>query len=399
MRVTGLAKFGVYAAITGAVAMACASLGACEDEHRRSTPSEGGSGSCQAGAGVFPAGDCDPSDNKCVQDPAGTCAIDTTTCGDISCLPMAKNTGNVLDFRMRRLNIISPPSLTYAINPTLQTAIIDSAVDLKAKQCGEVGKGTFSWLLRLDKDKKTLTTGGAPPSADPFGAGYCFYNHTVTVGTTPLAVKPVTVALDPSSTDTKFATLSIPKLYVPIFLDTAGSAVIILPLTNPVIKDLTVSQDGNCIGSLNPVALAKDCTDVFSDCSKWHTAGSLGGFMTLKEADTVFIKELNQSLCVVLTQTAPATKCADASGNITQKGDFCSTTGQAGGCQDSFWLSATFAAAAIKINDGATTPTCQGGADVDAGPDSGPDTGTDTGAPDTGTDAGTDAPADASDAG
>ncbi len=397
MRVTGLAKFGFYAAITSAVAVAGASIGACEDEHRRSTPSEGGSGSCQAGAGVFPAGNCDPSDNKCEKDPAGTCAIDTTKCGDISCLPMANNTGSVLDFRMRRLNIISPPSLTYAVNPTLQTAIIDSAVDLKAKQCGEVGKGTFSWLLRVDKAKKTLTTGGAPPSADPFGAGYCFYNHTVTVGTTPLAVKPVTVDLDPTSTDTTFVTKAIPKLFVPIFLDTAGTAVIILPLSNPIIKDLTISANGNCIGSLNPVALAKDCTDVFSDCSKWHTAGALGGYMSLEEADSVFIKELNQSLCVVLTQTAPLTKCdRDGAGLVKAKGDYCSKTNKPGDCQDSFWLSATFAASAIKINDGATTPTCQGLADPDAGQDSGSDTGTDTG---TGTDAGTDAPADAADAG
>ncbi len=404
MRVTGLAKFGAkfgVAAVIGGVAVVSASLGACEDEHRRSTATVGCLGTCCAGPGEFPASDCDPSSNACVQDTAGACAIDNTKCGAGSCLPLASNSGNVLDFRFRRLNIISPPSLTYSVNPTLQTAVIDSAVDLKAKQCGEVGKGTFSWLLRIDKAAKTLTTGGAPPSTDPFNAGYCFYNHTVNVGGTPIAVKQVTVGLDPSSTDTVFTSLSIPKLFVPIFLDATGSSVIILPLSNPVIKNLTVSDNGNCVGSLNTVALAKDCTDVFSDCSKWHTAGSLGGYMSLEEADTVFIKELNQSLCVVLTQAAPLTKCArDPAGKVSAKGDFCSTTGKPGGCQDSFWLSATFAASAIKINDGSTTATCQGGADVDAGTDSGSDTGSggDTGS-DTGADAGSDAPADASDAG
>lgn len=398
MRVTGRAKLGWVVALAGGAAVVGVSafLGACEDEHRRSTPSDGVAGSCNGAPGTFPASDCDPSDNRCAQDPTGTCAIDNAKCGASTCLPMANNTGSVLDFRLRRLNIIAPPALTYGVNPTLQTAVINSAVDLKAKSCGEVGKGTFTWLLRIDKAAKTITTGGAPPSADPFGAGYCFYNHTVTVGTTPIAVKPVTVPLDPSSTDTKFTSTPLTKLFVPIFLDQAGTGVIILPLSNPVLKDVTVSENGNCVGALNPTALASDCTDVFSDCSKWKTAGSLGGYITLEEADTVFIKELNQSLCVVLTKTAPNLNCArDGAGKVAAKGDYCSKTNKAGDCQDSYWLSATFAAASIKINDGSTTPTCQGGADIDAGSDARAD----APAADTGADTGADAPADAPDAG
>jgi hypothetical protein len=373
MRVPGLVKFGLSASFAFASALGVSSfVGACDaDEHRRSTPSEGGAvGACAAGPGEFPPADCDPSDNKCAATPG--CSIDNNKCGAGTCLPMASNGSDVLDFRFRRINIIAPPSLTFAVNPTLQTAIIDHAVDLKAKECAELGTGTFSWLLRLDKKAKLLTTGGAPPPSDPFGQGYCFYNHPVTIGDagTTLNVKAVTSPLDPSSTDTVFNGTPLDKLYVPVFLDEKGTAVIILPLSKPVLKNVTVSENGNCIGALNRDALDKDCTDAFSDCSKWKTAGSLGAYITLEEADSVFIKELNQTLCVVLTQSAPNRQCArDGSNKVAAKGDYCSTSNKPGDCQDSYWLAATFAAAAVKINDGSTTPTCQANGVVDAGSD------------------------------
>jgi hypothetical protein len=414
MRVTGLATYGLSVATIAVGSFYLASMmGACDaDEHRRSTPSDsGGVGACSAQPGELPAADCDPSDNQC--ETAAKCAIDTAKCGDISCLPMAKNAGSVLDFRIRRLNIIAPPSLTYGINPTLQLTVINGGVDLHALTCGERGKGTFSWLLELDKTHKTIKTGGAPPVADPFSNGYCFYNHTVDVAGTNLPVQPVTVDVDPAaSTDTRFSSKPLPKLFVPIFLDAAGTSVIILPLNNTVFKDVSVSADGNCIGSLNPAALDTDCTDVFSMCSKWKTSGALGGYISLEEADTVQVQELQQSLCVVLTQTAPRQKCErDLAGKIKAQGDYCSTTQRPGDCRDSFWLAATFAASAVKINDGATTPVCQGGstpsdagidasdAETDAGIDAAADANIDAADATDAADAETDAPADASDAG
>jgi hypothetical protein len=226
------------------------------------------------------------------------------------------------------------------------------------------------------------------PSSDPFGAGFCFYNHVVSSGDAGalINVQPATVPFTGDG-DT-YETNPIDKLYVPIFLDEKGTAVIILPISKAVLKDVTITENGNCIGLLNTAALDKDCTDSFSDCSKWKTAGSLGGYITLEEADGVLIRELNQTLCVVLSKTAPNKKCErDSSNKITAKGDFCSTSNKAGDCGDSFWLAATFAAAAVKINDGSTTPACQAGSILDAG--------NDTGAVDSGSDAGIDAPTDA----
>ena len=103
--------------------------------------------------------------------------------------------------------------------------------------------------------------------------------------------------------------------------------------------------------------------------------------MTLEDADKVPLTVLPETLCVLLSSATGGGKsdaggCArDGQGNIIAKGDFCSTTNQAGGCADSFWLAATFAAAAVTINDGSNDPTCQGSGD--AGTDSGSDAGSD----------------------
>jgi hypothetical protein len=137
---------------------------------------------------------------------------------------------------------------------------------------------------------------------------------------------------------------------------------------------VTLSPDGNCIGSYNPIGAGAPtagsnpptCNDNNdSECVRWKTAGSLGGFITLKEAEGVNVKTLGKTLCVLLTKglsTTPDGKnCAtNPDGSIVAKGDFCSTTDSPGGCQDSYWLAATFAASAAKISSGASVPQCNG---------------------------------------
>src|SRR5262249_25111237 len=159
-------------------------------------------------------------------------------------LPMSTSnrTGAVLDFRMRRVNFIAPPSLTDAVNPVVQTAIVDRAMDLAAKQCGELGDGTFNWLLRIDTTAQTLETGGARSPSDPSGVGYCF---EAAAATTP-----------PTSASAGYATAApIPKLEVPIYLNAAGTAKLTLPLSSVVMSGVRVSADNDCIGSFNRAAL------------------------------------------------------------------------------------------------------------------------------------------------
>jgi hypothetical protein len=386
--------------IVGFSAAAGIALLMCESfEHRRSEPGSGGGGACTAPPGQFPQADCDPSDNSCS---GGQCSISDPKCGSPqTCLPLKQNTGSVLDFRLRRLNVIAPPPLTYASNYLIQSLVIDNAVDLAAKECGENGKGTFNWLFRLDKGNSRVTTGGAPPVTDPFNTGYCFFNHKVG----PLSVTQVTgpVHADPSGT---YSTEPIPKLLVPIFLDVEATQTIVLPLTNTVIRDVTISSDGSCIGSLNLLALDNSCADSYSDCSKWHTAGSIGAFITLEDADSVVIDLLHETLCVLLTGSgAPGNNgvqvCARSGGKIAATGDYCSSPAGPGGCADSYWLAATFAASAVKINDGTNDPRCSGipsasDAGADAPQDSPGDSPGDAPAPeDSAADAPSDSPADA----
>lgn len=356
-------------AVLGIVGVSALAFAACSSDNSTTTPAVkdagGGDSSvtpsavCDKTPGVYPDPTCDPA--TCPADAVnGGCVIDQAKCGSTStCLPMANNTGKtVLDFRLRRLNTVAPTTLV-----NIQSIVVTKNIDLNAPACGENGVGAFNWLLRLDTTANTLTTGGAPLSADPFGAGYCFYNHT----TNGIAIAPVTVPV--KKTGDVWSADPATKLNIPIFLNGDPNAIVVLPLSNAKIDNFSVSTDGNCIGAFNEKAFSdKTCEDDPTTCAKWLTHGNIGGFITLEDADKVNVADLSQTLCSILTgksnpnvDAGVSKPCLrDSSGAIVAKGDFCSTTNQAGGCADSYWLSATFAAAAVTINDGASTPaTCR----------------------------------------
>jgi hypothetical protein len=144
-------------------------------------------------------------------------------------------------------------------------------------------------------------------------------------------------------------------LNVPIFLTASNPTdPIILPIRGAQFQDVTLSSDGNCIGDINQAWYCygtSSCTDDdLNKCPKWYTGGSVGGYMTLEDADKIVIQTVGQSLCALLVQeTAP--HCTKA--ERTMGGDYCSTSQTsktAGGCSDSDWLAATFAASAVKIS-------------------------------------------------
>jgi hypothetical protein len=367
-------RIGLYFLGGLAACSASALIFACIEEHARPV-SEGGvstSIDCDGGgAGNFPAPNCDPSDNSCPSTGAG-CSIDQATCGDpATCLPLADNKGKpTYDLRLRRLFITAPASLGNAV---IQNTVVDKGIDLDSPSCGDHGNGAFSWIMRIDPTGNSITTGGAPPSPNPKTTGYCFYHYTIN----NIDVQPVTspITFDDAGA---FSTQPITLLNVPIFLSPdAGAAtasnIVILPLRNASIQHATVSQNGDCIGAFNQKALDTTCAVADpSSCSKWHTAGSLGGAITLEDADKVPLTILPETLCVLLSGSAKqdgGTGCArDSSNKIIAQGDYCSTTNKPGDCKDSFWLSATFAAAAVVINDGSSEPTC---GSTDGGADSG----------------------------
>lgn len=354
------------AGVLGLVVFACA-----DDPHRRTTPEQanaGSGGTCATKPGELPPPSCDDSDNDCQAQPG--CTIDEAHCGSKStCLPIGENKGkSVLDFRIRRLNIVTPPTLA---SDFIQNTIVGLNIDLDDKSCGELGKGLFTWILRVDKTQNRLLTGGAPPSHDPFGTGWCFAQFQV--GTNKVAPIDVPIQFDGDT----FKTLEPKDIKIPIFLGDDIASVVLLPISEARIENVTIGSDGDCIGSFNPDALDPQCYDDRKTCLKWRGGGSLGGYITLEDADTVKIRELNyKSLCSFLSGEQTLTCGRDASGKILYQGDYCAKDHTAGGCADSVWLAATFTASAAKIFDGSgTVPACSGES--------------------TGTDAGTDAPADA----
>jgi hypothetical protein len=342
------------------IALACS-----DDPHRRTSPEEamGGGGACAADPGKLPPPDCDNSDNSACAPNQG-CTIDEARCGSAStCLPLSDNKGkDVLDFRIRRLKIATPPALAGEF---IQNNIVTLNIDLAEKSCGEPGKGLFTWLLQVDKKNNTLVTGGSPPSSDPIGTGFCFARFNVG----PTKIEPITSKI--AFTGDTFRLTEPQKVKIPIFTDTGG--VIILPITDIQVESVTISDDGNCIGKVNPDALNAQCADG-ADCSKWRTAGAIAGYITLDEADDVFIDLLGKSLCAFFS--GDPVKCArDPQGKLVYQGDFCSKDKQPGSCADSMWLAATFAASAVKIFDGnGKVENCSGAiTQPDAGKDSSAD--------------------------
>jgi hypothetical protein len=360
---------------SAAIAALLALAEACSGLPHVPRPSAVSEGSCKTEPGGFPPPSCDDTHETCT---APMPACETAPCGG-PCLAMSDNTGKAADLRIRKLLITAPPQLRTNF---LQSAIIDQGVNLK-NACGEGGDGSFSWLIHFDTAGKVVVTGGAPPTPDPFGVGYCFVKEKIAA----LDVEPVTVAMTQNA-DGTWSSDVIPKLNVPIYVHGSASNVVILPLTNARVQNVSLSPDGNCIGRYNPLGVSVEdvggtCSDQdVSQCQRWHPAGSLGGLITLEEADGVFIQDVDKSLCVLLT-TAAATKeglCPrdPTTGKIAEHGDFCSLTNSPGGCMDSSWLAAAFAASAAKINDGSGDPACNGSG-VAPGPDAASDAGTDSG--------------------
>jgi hypothetical protein len=295
---------------------------------------------------------------------------------------MADNSGkSVVDLRIRKLNVLAPPALTQLY---FQQDIINQGINLRSA-CSDMGDGSFNWILRLDKGQNTLEMGGSPPVVDPFGVGYCFMNMTAN----GITVAPVTANAS-TSPDGNWQTDATDKLYLSTYIqgpgldipDAADSTnsnnLLILPIHMLRMRSVSLTPDGNCVGSYT--------TDP-STCQRWRTAGTLGGYVTLEEADGITVPLTLTSLCVLLTNNTPpadSKHCARTDGGIAALGDFCSLTNRPASdpqsvaitCADSYWFAATFAASAAKIGDGSTVPQCNGTMRaLDAGAGSGSDSG------------------------
>jgi hypothetical protein len=236
---------------------------------------------------------------------------------------------------------------TGIIANTLQGGILpnDSACNLR-------GAGTISWLLRFDTSAGTLETGGARASATPAGP-YTFDTETLNLGGTAFQVQPVTLSAPLSGSCTFDSAAG--DLMMPLFLNAAGSSVVLLPLHDLRLHSGRMTAEHDCIGRYDAEALspASSCQPDATHPA-FQTGATLDGLITLAEADTVLVTSVSQTLCVILsgnpsmygTQSGGITHC-----NGTFQGDWCAATNQAATstCSDAVHVSAKFAAQAVTI--------------------------------------------------
>lgn len=260
-----------------------------------------------------------------------------------------------MQFRLRSLYVATPEILSRDF---VQINVVTKNIDLKQAQCAELGTGSFNWLLEFDLANNVLRTGGAPPVNDPISDGYCFY-YGAPNGFAGGAIGPSTFTT--TREGNRFSTNTVEKFFVPIFINGNTKNVIVLPISDARFSEIEVSDDARCIGSFNARGIqSSNCVEDRERCQKWNTAGTIGGYVTLEDADSVFVELLDSSLCAVLTRDrGNDNRCRRENGKIAAPGDYCSTTKSPGGCQDSYWLAATFAASAVKIHDGAKVKECQ----------------------------------------
>jgi hypothetical protein len=222
--------------------------------------------------------------------------------------------------------------------------------------CNLNGSATLSWLLRFDVPTGTVEIGGAKPAPSPAGP-YSFVDEMLQQGQTTFHVQPVTVP-GPLTPNCGFVSEAA-DVILPIYLDAAGTQVVLLPLRGLQVGG-TTSADLDCIGTYNAQGL-----DPTNNClpdaqhPSFLPGGKLSGALRLEDADTVVVAVLNETLCVLLSgnpsmygmQNASGLLVCkrDANGHIVFQGDFCSTSGQPGGCADAMQVSAQFAAQAVKI--------------------------------------------------
>lgn len=330
--------------IFGLIPLAVLALGAaggCSSDEGGGSGGSGGAGG-SAGSG---AGPCWPKDEACyVAGPTGPGS---------ECLAKADNTGKTAwQGRLTSIQVTKPAKLAQQF---VQTTIIDNGVSLNQAACNEFGEGTFSWLFEFDSATNKLRTGGGLPISDP-KAGGCFVSLT----TTSLPVAPIEV--DVTIDGLNFSASNI-DVYVPIFLDPADtSKAIVLPLHGVEFAGSFNDDSHNCIGTFNGDALDPvDGCQAPPPMRAWNNGGSLKGYITIAEADQVFVEELGMTLCVYIAGatdwkgTEPDNNCATSAKWVAGErppGDWCSTTNQPAdaSCQDAWRLEGEFAAAAFGVS-------------------------------------------------
>ncbi|MBX3183966.1 MAG: hypothetical protein KIT72_00455 [Polyangiaceae bacterium] len=317
---------------------------ACSSDDGDNKGGNGGSGASGGSGGQV--GECVPT--------AAECYVDGPRGPGAECLAKHDNSSaNVWSGRFSYLKIEKPAALA---NQLVQNLVVDKGITLNQRACNEEGDGTFTWLLEFDPASGRLKTGGGQPITDP-KAGSCFV--TIPNSNPAIAVAPTEVDVDVTESGEFEATID--AVVVPIFLDVEMSKTILLPL-HQIAFSGSFSDDRNCIGRYNgdQFEISNTCKpDTTQGQTVWTTGGSLQGYITIEEAEAVYIDDLKASLCAQIAGSTwkgqPTGRCAETDAwqaGERPEGDWCAATNSpaTGACNDAWQLKAGFAASAMKVN-------------------------------------------------
>ncbi|MFO0569825.1 MAG: hypothetical protein U0263_29515 [Polyangiaceae bacterium] len=328
-------------------ALGLVSLSACGGDDGGGGGSGGSGGSGASGGSGGGSSACKPTDTSCfVAGPDGA-GNDCMAKADFSA-------ADVTQLRMTSHQVASPTALAA---PFVQDAIITKKSTLYEPKCNLDGSGQFNFLFQVDTVKKEVVLGGGVPQTllGPALDGTCWAEFKD--ATSGLEVKQYTA---PYTESEGTLTAELDSFVMPIYLEdkaTPESAVLV-PL-HKMKFSATLSADKNCVGRYAHETLDKGLLCQPGDGEfAWQKGGTYEGYVTVEEADQVMVVSLGETLCVVLSGDTAKWKGTNqdcktskgfASSGALPKGDWCSTTNSAGGCQDSWRLVIDFAAQAIDI--------------------------------------------------
>ncbi len=258
---------------------------------------------------------------------------------------------------MAELAVAEPSALAQGIMPVL----LDALFGPNLPQCGPIGGGDSSWLLRFDLAQNTLTMGGGFPPVKPTDP-YAFIDAAVIQGSHTYQVAPLTFGLAASGEG--LSTTTAQDLYLPMFFpgdadDLSGPEV--LPIHSLTATDIVVSPSHDCIGRYDPAIFSTqaDCTPTTPNSMYLH-GGHLEGYLVLDEIDGVAVQALDKTLCLLITgdngyeysdDASPVSHCTRNDGVIAFQGDWCAATNApaTATCFDAVHFVADFAASAVPI--------------------------------------------------
>lgn len=299
-----------------------------------------------------PPSNCGPQDYGDIKPSSNL--TDIATCPmDSSCMVRTKQSGDVANLRMSRLQLWAPSpllSLDYLINSKMNS------------KCFKNGSEEFNWLMQFNLATNELTTGGAHKSTD--GQTFQFANEDFDqkkiealcpgfVGPTqPISIGPVKTTFTKENGLIRTPKLSF--INVPIF-DPANP--IILPLRDAYLQNVALSENNSCIGKWQPEYWES------GETLGWTTGGAVVGKIKIEDADRIPVSLMNcSSVCSLLApsdqvMSNPARKAQENPGNVCKRGAD-GKIGEIGdtcvdgppGCKNAFLLSASFSAYGVTIS-------------------------------------------------